>query len=511
MKPITQEEIQLKFEALRPLRWAVDRIEPDTIVVTFAQSLAAAVQHYQTLDPPLSFLPSFFLVDCENEGDLPQEASDTVAQFGVKIFFPSDIDLINTQKFCVYVVPQQYPWEEFGHNNIYHKLLEYGVISCGFDAVCEKLFPDCERLPSSKYYMQELSFIFNNLADEESRETYLRVIKARNTGDSGYLPLAEYPIYAHPLTCAQQDDYILEGGVHNGLSTERFARAIGDKGKIFAFEAFPLFAEKSREYLEKYPNVRVVAQGLYSAKKTFYMVDNSSGSYLQEEPVCGAEVVETTDIDSFVAENDIKKCDLLKLDIEGAEMECLQGAVKTLEKFKPKLHISIYHHLQHYFSIPILLMKNFPSYKFYMGHDCTWFNETILYAINEGHALTKNEVASPKSESISNFDLLYSGQKNGFAGRDVIYVGCGAAYRHYKNCCNDCNPVAIVVDQRFISDLPEHIDGIKVKTFESLSQKERELPAVLFTRDDYLLPLIERIEKEFCHSSPDNLLKYILY
>ncbi|MDD3684031.1 MAG: FkbM family methyltransferase [Desulfovibrio desulfuricans] len=503
MESATPSDIQSKLESLQPLRWAVERIEPDTIVVTFAQSLAAAVQHYQTLTPSLPSLPCFFLVDCEDAHALPQQASETAAKWHLKIFFPTDLDSINTEKFCVYLTPQREPWGAFGHDKIFHYLLRYGIVRCGFDNICAKLFPIEFRLPVSSHYFQEVSFIYNRLADEDSREAYLRVIKARITGDAGYLPLANYPIYAHPLVHAQPGDHIIEGGVHNGLSTERFARAIGDEGRVVAFEAFPPFAEMSRKYLQKYPMVHIEQQGLYSTKKTFYMVDNSSGSFLQENHAKGAQVVKTVDIDSYVVENNIKKCDLLKLDIEGAEMECLKGAIKTLRTHRPKLQISIYHMLHHYFSIPIFLMMNLPSYKFYLGHDCTWFNETIMYAINDEHSAVGNDFFIDTSSECPQ-------QKNLLAGQDVIYVGCGAAYEQYKHLCKDCNPVAIAIDKYFISGIPAHLDGIPVKSFESLLPNERELPVVLFARYDYLLPLLERVEKNFHHNTPDKLLKYIL-
>ena len=39
------------------------------------------------------------------------------------------------------------------------------------------------------------------------------------------------------------------------------------------------------------------------------------------------------------------------MDIEGAEPKALEGALKTIKKFKPKLAISIYHNLSDYSQI----------------------------------------------------------------------------------------------------------------------------------------------------------------
>ena len=47
-------------------------------------------------------------------------------------------------------------------------------------------------------------------------------------------------------------------------------------------------------------------------------------------------------LNSFVNENDIKKIDILRMDVEGFEYSILLGANEVLEKFKPKLFIEIH-------------------------------------------------------------------------------------------------------------------------------------------------------------------------
>lgn len=48
-------------------------------------------------------------------------------------------------------------------------------------------------------------------------------------------------------------------------------------------------------------------------------------------------------IDQFVSENQIRKVDFIKADIEGAERYMLTGATDTLRRFAPKLAICTYH------------------------------------------------------------------------------------------------------------------------------------------------------------------------
>ncbi|MEM3394205.1 MAG: FkbM family methyltransferase, partial [Candidatus Methanomethylicia archaeon] len=58
----------------------------------------------------------------------------------------------------------------------------------------------------------------------------------------------------------------------------------------------------------------------------------------------------------------IKKVDLIKMDIEGAEFDTLKGAVKTLKRDKPDLLVAIYHKGEHFFEIPGWLKKQVPEY-----------------------------------------------------------------------------------------------------------------------------------------------------
>lgn len=57
----------------------------------------------------------------------------------------------------------------------------------------------------------------------------------------------------------------------------------------------------------------------------------------------GNDKMELISIDDIVRENDFT-VGLIKMDIEGYEFEALRGAKNTIEKFKPVLLISIYHH-----------------------------------------------------------------------------------------------------------------------------------------------------------------------
>ena len=95
--------------------------------------------------------------------------------------------------------------------------------------------------------------------------------------------------------------------------------------------------------------------------------------------VCGDSEVEVRAIDNIVKEDEI--ITFIKADIEGAELEMLKGAAKTIKRCKPKLAICIYHKPEDLTEIPLYIKKLASEYKLYVrlyGND---FTETVLYAI----------------------------------------------------------------------------------------------------------------------------------
>lgn len=71
----------------------------------------------------------------------------------------------------------------------------------------------------------------------------------------------------------------------------------------------------------------------------------------------------------------------VKMDVEGAEKEAIEGAALLLQTARPKLNIALYHRSEDLFVLPLLLKKLLPDYCFYLRrHDCFPCWEVNLYA-----------------------------------------------------------------------------------------------------------------------------------
>ncbi|GHV47002.1 hypothetical protein FACS1894204_09750 [Synergistales bacterium] len=68
------------------------------------------------------------------------------------------------------------------------------------------------------------------------------------------------------------------------------------------------------------------------------------------------------------------------MDIEGAEPGALEGAKKIIIQDKPDLAICVYHAIEHYWTIPLMLRSWVKEYKFYLRTYSFGGFETVLYA-----------------------------------------------------------------------------------------------------------------------------------
>lgn len=89
-------------------------------------------------------------------------------------------------------------------------------------------------------------------------------------------------------------------------------------------------------------------------------------------------VVKTTTIDNITDDDEVT---FIKLDIEGAEVEALEGARKAIIKNHPFMAISIYHKASDIIKIPSVIKELDSSYKFYIRCYHEDGIEMVLYCI----------------------------------------------------------------------------------------------------------------------------------
>lgn len=91
----------------------------------------------------------------------------------------------------------------------------------------------------------------------------------------------------------------------------------------------------------------------------------------------GEEKVRVYQLDSVIEE----PVTFIKMDIEGSEKEAILGARRIITEYKPKLAICIYHKVEDFWEIPLLIKALNPDYNIYIRNYEDRIDETICYAV----------------------------------------------------------------------------------------------------------------------------------
>ena len=139
-------------------------------------------------------------------------------------------------------------------------------------------------------------------------------------------------------------DTVLDIGANVGYISLVLAKCVGNSGKVFSFEPDSKnFASLKRNLaLNADCNIEPIAKAvsdshqpirLYHAKFDF---NAGAHSMLPSEKHSSDFVeIEATTIDEFVTSHGLKKVDVIKIDIEGAEMKAFNGMTETLRNSRP--------------------------------------------------------------------------------------------------------------------------------------------------------------------------------
>lgn len=129
-------------------------------------------------------------------------------------------------------------------------------------------------------------------------------------------------------------DLVIDGGANVGFFTMLMAKLVGPTGRVIAFEPAEQNIHKlaTNMHLNKFENVTIVSNPLWSKLEqvTFHHAQQSGYSGLARSPMTvSSQSKQAVTLDAYLGENGDSPR-LLKLDIEGAELQALIGAAKHL-------------------------------------------------------------------------------------------------------------------------------------------------------------------------------------
>lgn len=185
----------------------------------------------------------------------------------------------------------------------------------------------------------------------------------------------------------KENDVVIDAGANHAYLSIYYGKKVGTNGKVYAFEPDAINIVEMEANIALNPtveNIKIQEELIWNenTKLEFFEAGSVSSSIHYKPENATAILKDAITIDSFQEREQLNRLDFIKMDIEGAEIEAMDGLVEVLEKFKPNFAIASYHWVneeQTYKKVEAFFKaKNYP-YKtvFYKDGEVITFAGTI--------------------------------------------------------------------------------------------------------------------------------------
>lgn len=293
------------------------------------------------------------------------------------------LDAVPEDARIVSAVVQAYPV------TVCKKLKEIGYSFCDYFAFKEISKLPLKEIPywiGAKKHFEEntkdYADLYDALADDISKDTFNRIINFRLNYDlsqmNNFVANLQGMYFEDFLKIPKTNAVFFDVGSFDGYNSQHFSQLYPEMEQAVLFEPLPtqeIFLKK--KYIHD-PRFVIFPLALSDENGLSKFSINNTSSRLTND---GAGIdIKTIRLDDFCECYKFKP-DLIKMDIEGAEMKALSGALDTIKYCKPNLAISVYHHPSHITEVYKLILSACPEYKFYLRHYTEGYIETVLFAV----------------------------------------------------------------------------------------------------------------------------------
>lgn len=153
----------------------------------------------------------------------------------------------------------------------------------------------------------------------------------------------ELPVQEALAEVVRPGDVVYDIGANVGFFSIISARLTGETGRVIAFEPVPANADLVRRNAElnDLGNITVVEKAVsdHSGSGELVLAEYSGGAALSTTTpppdAAGSIEVELVTVDAAVAAGELPAPDVVKIDVEGVELEVLRGMSETLRRDRP--------------------------------------------------------------------------------------------------------------------------------------------------------------------------------
>ena len=144
---------------------------------------------------------------------------------------------------------------------------------------------------------------------------------------------------------------VIDVGAHFGYFTTRLSRLVGANGEVIALEPNSASCRLLHDRIARarLKNVRILSCAAWSSSTDVQLLIGGpleATSRVALDPETDGMKVQGRTLDSIVREHAARRVSFIKIDVEGAEVEVLRGAVETLQRHRPTVLCEIGHESQ---------------------------------------------------------------------------------------------------------------------------------------------------------------------
>lgn len=168
-----------------------------------------------------------------------------------------------------------------------------------------------------------------------------------NTNQSLYNITPDFDNYQHYYK-VKNGDVVVDGGANVGILTLLFSKIVGKQGHVYAFEPDVHNIKKLNDNFK----LNNTANN-FSIHDELLWSENTQIDFQESGTVASSAIWFSGDenivkkkaltLDAWCGLNNINQLDFIKMDIEGAELEAIEGCVELIKQFKPHFAIASYH------------------------------------------------------------------------------------------------------------------------------------------------------------------------
>lgn len=229
-----------------------------------------------------------------------------------------------------------------------------------------------------KQNKDEYAKTYELLADDKSKEIFNKVMNFKISFDldfmQGFTNNHDEQYFDKELIGDIKNICFVDGGGYIGDTAREVIKNFPDFKKLYLIEPLHDNMRLAQRELGEYENIEFIPLGLSNHKATLSFNDEKSFSTMYGT---GTQSVEVDTLDNMIED----QVDFIKLDIEGAEQDAIEGARNTIKKYTPILAICIYHKAEDWYKVPQKVLEINPNYNVYLRHYMEGIFESVMYFI----------------------------------------------------------------------------------------------------------------------------------